>query len=53
MKILRYLSELEIKITEQADGTRINLTRLTEIQIEWLYEYIKSLDTIDPKHVIE
>ena len=53
MKILRYLSELEIKITEQADGCRINLTNMSEMQIEWLNQYIQTLTTIDPIHKIE
>ena len=53
MKILRYLSELEIKITEQADGARINLDNMSEIQIEWLNEYIQSLTNLDPLFKIE
>jgi hypothetical protein len=51
--ILKYLIELGVKVSESADGTRINLDKLTDQQIAGLKSKIDEIDVpIDPIYQI-
>jgi len=52
-KILRLLIEMNCKIVEHADGSRINLDRLTTDQIALLESQIKKIDSpVEAKYQI-
>jgi hypothetical protein len=51
--ILKFLIELNVKISQSADGSRINLDTLTDKQVEGLKSKINELDVpIDPIYQI-
>ncbi len=54
MKILKYLSENDVKLSESADGTRINLSAMSKRKYTALVKFVKSLDVkVDEKYRIE
>ena len=54
MKILKYLSEDNVKLNEAADGTRINLSAMSKRKYTKLVKFVKSLDVkVDEKFRIE
>ena len=54
MKILKYLSEDNVKMSEAADGTRVNLSAMSKRKYTALAKFVKSLDVkVDDKFRIE
>ena len=54
MRILKYLSENDVKLNEAADGTRVNLSALPKRRYTKLVKFVKSLDVkVDDKFRIE
>lgn len=54
--ILKYLMEQNIKIHEGLDGSRINLSKLNDKEIENLEQFVKNLKSVNvlqPKFQIE
>lgn len=43
LKTLKYLDDINAKITEQSDGSRVNLDILNKPQLEMLLVYVESL----------
>ena len=43
LKVLKYISDIGAKITEQSDGSRINLEIIPKPQLEMLLVYVESL----------
>jgi len=43
LKVLKYLDDINAKITEQSDGSRINLDLILKPQLEMLLVYVESL----------
>ena len=54
LEVLKCLQEMDVKICECNDGSRINLDKLTRKQLISLKKKIKAIDVpIDPKYQIE
>ena len=54
MEVLQFLQEMDVKISESSDGSRVNLDKLNKQQIANLRSKIKEIDVpIDPKYQIE
>ena len=54
MKILKYLSDDNVKLNEAADGTRINLSAMSKRKYTKLVKFVKTLDVkVDDKFRIE
>ena len=54
ISILQFLQEIDVKISESSDGSRVNLDKLSKQQIANLKSKIKEIDVpIDPKYQIE
>ena len=49
LKVLKYLDDINAKITEQSDGSRVNLDILNRPQLEMLLVYVESLVKNIPK----
>jgi hypothetical protein len=49
LRVLKYLDDTGVKITEQSDGSRINLDILNKPQLELLLVYVESLVKNIPK----
>ena len=43
LKVLKYISDIGAKITEQSDGSRINLDLIPKPQLELLLIYVEGL----------
>ena len=43
LKVLKYIRDINAKITEQSDGSRINLDLILKPQLEMLLVYVESL----------
>jgi len=43
LKTLKYLDDINAKITESSDGTRVNLDLILKPQLELLLVYVESL----------
>ena len=43
LKVLKYISDINVKITESSDGSRINLEIIPKPQLEMLLVYVESL----------
>jgi hypothetical protein len=54
LEVLKCLQEMDVKICECSDGSRINLDTLTRKQLTSLKKKVDSVDVpIDPKYQIE
>ena len=54
ISILQFLKEMNVKICESSDGTRINLDKLSSTQIANLKRKVSEIDTpVESVHLIE
>jgi len=43
LRVLKYLNDTNVSISESSDGSRVNLDRIPPIQLELLLTYIEGL----------